>query len=103
MNIYDAAWKKYRRLQFTFIALFAGFIPFCLMLWLLNHMLPSDYYGVLLVPYFVRWIVAGIRFITFHCPRCDERFAMTWWYSTGGFNTNCVRCGLHKFAQTGGD
>jgi hypothetical protein len=28
---------------------------------------------------------------------------MTWWYSTGGFNTNCVRCGLHKFAQTGGD
>jgi hypothetical protein len=43
--------------------------------------------------------LAWARFITFHCPRRDERFAMTWWYSTGGLNSKSVHCGLDEFGQ----
>ena len=44
------------------------------------------------------YLVAGIRFQTFKCPRCGKWFFAKWWYHNV-FAGRCVQCGLRKYAD----
>jgi hypothetical protein len=45
------------------------------------------------------YVVAGIRFQVFKCPRCGKCFFLKWWFHNI-FAGRCVHCGLPKYADT---
>jgi hypothetical protein len=97
MGIYDAAWKRYRRLRLTFWIGAVGFLPFLFVLMLLYAL--KVYVPLIVVGVYLGFFaVVRFRKTFFRCPQCRQFFAVLWGHQPRPLAPECVHCGLPKFS-----
>jgi len=103
MGPYAEGWIEYRRYRRDLLVVWlGGFLVAAaiatLSHWLFHTLLPGE---IAAVGWALLFLVAGIRYQTFRCPRCGEIFSATWWYQLSILARKCVHCGLAKFSDDG--
>ena len=104
---YTAAWRDYRKRRLVFWAVFLGYIPGVLVLFVgiglpisaLIGIKPDYFFYPIAGSWMLAFMIAGLRTGLFRCPRCGKWFFATWWYRNP-FAGKCVHCGLPKWANT---
>lgn len=95
-------WQDYRRRRNLALFAFLGYVPFVFVIALvaerLFHSLTPG--RVVALGWMIFFVVAGIRYESFRCPRCRKLFFAKWWYHNS-FARQCVHCGLPKYASPG--
>jgi hypothetical protein len=100
MGRYANDWERYRHIRNVAILLWLGILPFVWALQLLHHLaVPDEFFGALVVLYFLFWLVSAIRLEFFRCPRCGRPFSLTWWINLSFLARHCIHCGLKKFCE----
>ena len=104
MGPYAEAWKTYRRYRRAFWLVWICYVPVIGLIaavsqWLFHSFVPAM---VAASGWMLLFLVVGVRYQTFRCPRCGEPFSGKWWYNMSFMARKCVRCGLPKFSE-GGD
>lgn len=94
---YRTAWSDYRARRKLLFLSFAGYIPWGLTVagaqWLLGFR--DTLVFVLLFLWMGFFVVAGIYFQFWKCPRCGNPFFTKYWYSNA-FASKCLHCKLEK-------
>jgi hypothetical protein len=95
---YEQQWREYRKRCIIFLIIFATCIPAVV---LVENLLHSD--TVFFIVSFVgmlAFFVAGIRILTWPCPRCGKSFYVygSIWRSNPFFTGRCLHCGLPKWS-----
>jgi hypothetical protein len=100
---YAEGWKQYRKYLREWLTVWLGGVPVILAiaegsLWLFHTGVPAQ---IAALGWLFLFAATGIRFQTFHCPRCGNWFAAKWWYNKSFLAQKCVHCGLPKFSDDG--
>jgi len=103
-NNYREHWRRYRKLRNLSVLLWAAYVPAVLTVTLLGSAIFNSYTPgfVLGGAWLVVFLVVGIRFVHWPCPRCGQSFSGTWWSNKGLLAKECAHCGLPKFADGDG-
>ena len=103
---YTTAWRDLRKRRLILWGLFFGYIPDVFLLYLVVGMpllaLIGEKEGgtifiVIALLWMVSFMIAGIRYSYFRCPRCHATFFWTWWHRNP-FSGRCLHCGLRRGA-----
>ena len=93
-------WLEYRKRRNLFLLAILGYVPIVFLITLattrLFHTTTPGF--VVAFGWMAFFAIAGIRFQTFRCPRCNKWFFAKWWYHNI-FARRCVHCGLPKYAS----
>jgi hypothetical protein len=91
-------WEDYIRRRSWCIFAFLSWIPLGLVVGLrVTYLgLPDRLSPVFLFPWMLLFIVVGIRYQLWKCPRCSKGFAYKGWYNKSYFARKCVLCDLSK-------
>jgi hypothetical protein len=93
-------WRKYKRLRLQLLIAFFGFIPF-------GSLTATISYGLFKTPlaaqiallgWMVFFLIAGVRYNRFRCPRCDKPFSQKGLSNLSYFARKCRHCGLRKLS-----
>jgi hypothetical protein len=103
MGPYADSWKEYRRYLREFLLVWlGGFLAVAAIAAIFNSLfhtlLPGE---IAAVGWILLFLITGIRYQTFRCPRCGNWFAAKWWYNKSFLARKCVHCGLPKFSDDG--
>jgi hypothetical protein len=102
---YSKEWQGYRNARTLLFSLWLGYIPGVFVVhWIISKRMPSLAVGssmVVALLWMAAFAASGIRFNSWPCPRCKNRFAGTNLYTYSYFARKCVHCGLAKFALHG--
>ena len=100
MNDFGESWREYRKRRNLLLFAFLGYVPVVFIVALVTMRVFGS-----TTPAFVAaftwmafYVIAGIRFQRFKCPRCGKWFFAKWWYHNM-FARRCVHCGLTKYSQ----
>lgn len=99
--MYEEEWKEYRALRLQLIGVLLGYIPAVGLFTLIEQQFASSFVPCMIFAVFwlLLFLIAGVRYNMFTCPRCGETFAGRWWYTLSYFARRCQHCGLRKFEQ----
>ena len=101
MGPYAEGWKEYRRFRRDLLVVWlGGFLAAGAIAasfdWLFRTLLPGE---IAAVAWMILFLIAGIRYQTFSCPRCGETFSAAGWYQLSFLARRCQHCGLPKFSD----
>ncbi len=104
---YAAAWREFRKRRLIFWAIFLGYIPGVLIIWIaiglpvsaLTGIKPDYFFYPIALCWLFMFLIASLRVGLFRCPRCHKWFFATWWYHNP-FARKCAHCGLPKWADS---
>jgi hypothetical protein len=92
------AWQERRRRWRTAWVAFAAVIPCTVLLSLIIEALFGPGWELLaFLPVALAWVLAGLRYQFWPCPRCSKPFYATWW-CRWPMADNCLHCGLPEYA-----
>lgn len=100
MSNFAESWRQYHKRRNLLLLAFFGFLPVVVLVELFAY----DVFGndtpafVAAVGWMAFFAVAGIRFLTFRCPRCGKWFFSKGWYHSM-FARRCLHCSLLKYAS----
>jgi hypothetical protein len=95
---YINAWSDYkRRTKFYYWAWLGGAPVAFFLCWLLS-LVHAPEWSLLLVAlvWAIVFVYSAFRLQFFQCPRCHEKFFMTFWFYNP-LSTKCVHCSLPKY------
>ncbi len=106
---YEAGWRDLKRRRIIFWAVFLGYIPGTMAVFLLvglpvsalTGIKPDYFFAAIALCWMVAFVVTSLRMTLFSCPRCKKSFFASWWYHNS-FARKCVHCGLPKWANSEG-
>ncbi|MFC1498895.1 hypothetical protein ACFLS1_10565 [Verrucomicrobiota bacterium] len=100
MTSYADQWKDYRRRRWLFLGMFLVYLPgVCLISSPIRHYLKWEHAEmVVALSWMFAFVVVGLWFTLWPCPRCGRGFFATWWFSNQ-FARKCVHCGLPKWSE----
>lgn len=95
---YPREWAIYKRRRNTLFLVWVGYVPATTLFAFLSLKLFGSFNPafVFAVGWMALFVLTGIRFGVWRCPRCNKWFAATWWYNLGFLARKCVHCGLPK-------
>ena len=108
MTGYAAAWERLRVFRRRFLLVWLGSVPVWFAVTYLGFLLTKSFVvgWVAAASVMILFVVTGIRFQSFPCPRCGEPFfgRRGWflglpWASNNVFRRTCGFCGLRKYAE----
>lgn len=93
---YEQQWREYRKRCIIVLIIFATFIPASV---LVENLLHSDnVFFIVMFVWMFAFLVAGIRIITWPCPRCGKPFLAKSLIVGNPFIGRCLHCGLPKWS-----
>ena len=100
MADYTESWQEYRKRRKLLLFAFLAYMPVVALIgfvttWLFKSTTPVF---VAAFSWMAFYLVAGIRFQRFKCPRCGKWLFAKWWYHNM-FARRCVHCALPKYAD----
>lgn len=101
MSEYIQNWREYRSLRRQLLFVWLGYVPAVGLFTLAEQQLWRTFAPCFCFDgaWLLWFLVSGIRFNRFACPRCGNTFAGTWWYNLSYFARKCQHCGLGKFEE----
>jgi hypothetical protein len=98
---YYPAWQeRRRRLRGVWLA-FGVTIPGTVLLLLaIESLFGPGWEALALLPIALAWILPGLRYCFWPCPRCGKPFYAAWWL-TWPTADRCLHCGLPEYSPDG--
>jgi len=93
-------WRECRRRRNILLFAFLGFVPSVAVIGLVGvRLFHTDWpFSIAAISWMIFFVLAGIRYESFRCPRCHKWFFVKWWcYDI--FARRCLHCGLPKYAS----
>ena len=99
MDDYSESWREYRRRRNFLLFVFFGYVPIVGLVAVVTMRLfgTTTPAFVAAFTWMALYVIAGIRFQRFKCPRCGKWFLAKWWYHNM-YARKCVHCGLPKYS-----
>lgn len=96
---YAEQWRDYRKRRRIFLVVCITYLPGVFILaYPLIRLVGSDHPVYIIAgTWMLGFLIAGLRFSHWRCPRCGNWFFAKWWF-VNQFARKCVHCQLPKWA-----